>query len=221
MLQPFITIGLITEILAAVLATVFYYKYKNLGFKHMLWILWLIVIVELLAKYHKELGLYYVGEDGLKYNSFLYNLLYLIVYPLFYLIYYKTLETKKYKNTIKIFFVIFLIVTAVNWIFIQDILTSWSKYPNVVGSLFLTICIIFFFIELLQSEKIIKFQRSVPFWVSVGLLIYYTSTIPFSVVADSLAIGGEAQKKLFLINYILSITMYLIFSFGFIWSRRD
>ncbi|PID69626.1 MAG: hypothetical protein CSA39_01180 [Flavobacteriales bacterium] len=221
MLDIYRTIGLYSEILAAILATVFYFKYKNTGFRYIIWVLWLIVLAELLGLFHAELGLYYEDEKGIKYNSFIFNILYFLVYPMLFLIYYKSLSTSNYKKIIVLFFVLFLIVSIINWVFIQDILTAWSKYPDVLGSLFLTICIIFYFIELLQSEKIIRFQRSVPFWINVGLLVYYTSTIPFTVVADSLKFGDATQRKLYLINYVLSIAMYVIFSFGFIWSKRD
>lgn len=215
------TIGLSSELLAAILATVFYYKYKHTGFKYMLWVLWLIVLAEFSGHFYQELGIYFEDDNGVKYNSYIFNVLYFFVYPLLFLIYYKSLKTSNYRKTIVVFFILFLIISIINWAFIQNILTSWSKYPDVAGSLFLTICIIFYFIELLRSDKIIRFQRSIPFWISVGLLIYYTATIPFNVVADSLKFGDAAQRKMFLINYVLSIAMYLIFSFGFIWSKRE
>ncbi len=222
MLDPYKSAVLYSEIIAAILGTIFYYKYKNTAFKYVLFVLWFIVISETLGHFYRELHLYYTDEKGVKYNWWIFNVLYTIVYPVLYLIYYKTLLTKKFRICIVIFIVIFLLTSLINWVFLESFFTGSSKYPDIIGSLFLTICIIFYFVELLQSEKIISFQKSIPFWISVGLLIYHTSIIPFSVVKDTYALlSDEAIKKMFLINYILAIAMYCIFSFGFIWSRKE
>lgn len=212
---------LFSEIIAAIFGTIYFFKYKNTSFRHILIVLWLIVFIETLGVFKIIENSSYLDKNDIKYNLALYNFLYLIVYPAFFSIYYKTLQTTKYRNTIKIFFVLFILVSAINWIYIQDFFTEWSKYPDILGSLFLTICIIFYFIELLQSEKIIRFQKSVPFWISVGLLIYYTSTIPFIVVQNTYALADASLQNMYLINHILAIAMYLIFTFGFIWSKEE
>ncbi|MET2983671.1 hypothetical protein [Aureibaculum conchae] len=221
MLKFYMHAVLISEIIAAIFGTIYYFKYKNTPFKYFLIVLWLIVITEIIGAFYIEWNIYYMDENGVKYNLGLYNLLYIIVYPIFYYIYYKALETKKYRNAIKIFFLSFIVISIINWIFIQDFLTEYSKYPDIIGSLFLTICVIFYFIELLQSEKVIRFHRSVSFWLSVGLLVYYTSIIPFTVVVNNYALADKALQKMFLINHILAIAMYSVFTFGFIWSKKE
>lgn len=221
MLEPYKNAVLYSEIIAAVFATVFYFKYKNTSFKYVLFVLWFIVFIETLGRFHEELHLYYTDENGVKYNWWLHNVLYIVVYPIFYYMYYKILQTKKYRLIIKIFFIVFALTSIINWSFFESFYNGSRTYPIIIGSACLTICVIFYFIELLKSEKIIRFHRSVPFWISIGLLIYYTSTIPFSVVRNSYALADAALKKMFLINYILAIAMYLIITFGFIWSKKE
>ncbi|HBK70184.1 MAG TPA: hypothetical protein DDZ39_00755, partial [Flavobacteriaceae bacterium] len=110
----------------------------------------------------------------------------------------------------------------INWVFFQHLFTENAVYPRIIGSIFLTICVIFYFIELLQSDKIISFHRLVPFWISVGLLVFYTSTIPFTVVQNSYMLSNDnAVLKIFIIKLILATAMYLIFAFGFIWSKKE
>ena len=212
---------LISEIIAAFFGTIYYSKYRNTSFKYLLFVLWLIVIVEIVGSFYVEWNIYYMDESGVKYNLGLYNLLYLIVYPAFYFIYFKALHNKRHRNAIKVFFVCFIIISLINWVFIQNFFTEYSKYPDIIGSIFLTICVIFHFIELLKSEKIIRFHRSISFWISVGVLIYYTSNIPFTVVVNTYAIADITVQKIFLINHILAVAMYLIFTFGFIWSKKE
>ena len=150
------------------------------------------------------------------------NILSFILFPAYYFMYYKTLKTEKYQSTIKLFLIVFIIIYIINWVFFQHLFTENAVYPRIIGSIFLTICVIFYFIELLQSDKIISFHRLVPFWISVGLLVFYTSTIPFTVVQNSYMLSNDnAVLKIFIIKLILATAMYLIFAFGFIWSKKE
>jgi len=222
MLDPYKQAVLFSEILAAIFGAIFYFKYKNTAFKYIFFILWLIVITEILGYFYKELHLYYTNENGVKYNLFLYNILSLILFPAYYFMYYKTLKTERYQSIIKLFIIVFLIIYIGNWVFFQHFFTENPLYPRIIGSIFLTICIVFYFIELLQSDKIISFHRLVPFWISVGLLIFYTSTIPFTVVQNSYMLSNDnAVLKIFIIKLILATAMYLIFAFGFLWSKKE
>jgi vacuolar-type H+-ATPase subunit I/STV1 len=103
---------------------------------------------------------------------------------------------------------------------LQDFIKEIPEIPHVLGSIFLIISILFYFIELLKSEKILVFHRLLLFWISVGLILFYAGTIPFMLKWNGyMLIPGV--HDLFLIVYILAITMYLIFSFGFIWSKKE
>ncbi|RPD96023.1 hypothetical protein EGM88_11190 [Aureibaculum marinum] len=222
MLDLYRNIGLLAEVAATLVGTIFYFKYKNTSFKYILFVLWLIVLTEVLGYFYEELGIYYTDNNGDVYNLFLYNLLSFIIFPVYYLIYYRTLKNTTYKKIIKFFIIIFITLCAINWLFFQNFFTENMLYPRIIANLFLTISIIFYFVELLKSDKIINFQRSIPFWVSVGLLIYYTSTIPFTVVQNSYMFSSEsATIKIFIMRSLLSTAMYLIFTFGFIWSTKE
>lgn len=222
MLGPYKDAVLYSEIVAAIIGTLFIYKYKKTSLKYFLYLLWYIVFTEILGKYADELNLSYIGENGVKYNFWLYNLLYSIILPVLYLIYFNLIKTAKFKFWIKIFVYLFLIISIINWSFIQNFRTEWLDTPFIVGAIFLTIIILLYFIELLRSEKIVTFHKSLLFWISVGLLIFYTSTIPFRVVQNIYATSPDISiVKLFIIKYILAIAMYVIFSFGFIWSKKE
>ena len=222
MLEPYKQAVLFSEIIAAIFSTIFYFKYKNTAFKYVLFVLWLIVLTEALGHFHKELHIYYTDENGIKYNLFLYNILSLILFPAYYFMYYKTIKIVKYKSVIKLFILIFIITYILNWVFFQNFLTDYPLYPRIIGSIFLTITVIFYFIELLRSDQIISFHRLVPFWISVGLLVFYTSTIPFTVVQNTYMLSNDdAILKIFIIKLLLATAMYLIFAFGFIWSKKE
>lgn len=222
MLEPYKNAVLYSEIIAAIFSTIFYFKYKNTAFKYVLFVLWLIVIKETLGYFHKELHLYYTDENEIKYNLWMGNVLSLVLFPAYYFMYLKTLKTERYKSAIKLFILSYILVYIINWVFFQNFFTENALFPRILGSLFITITVILYLIELLRSDKIISFHRLVPFWISVGLLIFYTSTIPFTVIQNSYMLSVEAViKKVFIIKLVLASAMYLIFAFGFIWSKKE
>ncbi len=95
-----------------------------------------------------------------------------------------------------------------------------SELPFVVGSIFLIISIVFYLIELLKSEKVIIFHRKLLFWISIGLLLFHSGTIPFSLKYNEYSLFPSIDK-LFLIIYVLAFFMYTTFIFGFIWSNKE
>ena len=210
-----------SELISAIVGTIYLYKYKNTYLKYFLLLLWFITITEFIGGYIVENKiLVYIDENGLVYNKWLSNIRRFVTFMILYYIYFKLLKTEVFKKWIKIFAIIFSIIYVLNWIFLQNFIKESPEIPQVIGSIFLVISILFYFIELLKSEKIMVFHRLLLFWISVGLLLFYTGTIPFMLKWNGYMIIPGVHK-LFLIVYILAIIMYLTFTFGFIWSKKE
>jgi len=210
-----------SELLAAIAGTIYFYKYKNTVLKYLLYLLWYITLTEFsawFASINDILGFF--DEKGIHYNLWFYNLLRPITFLTLFFIYFKSVKTKTYQLWIKIFTIIYILILIINWTFIQNFAFEMSETPKIAGSIFLIILIVFYFIELLKSDKIVIFHMTLQFWISVGLLLYYSGTIPFALKWNGyMLIPGI--HKLFLINTILALAMYLIFTFGFIWSKKE
>ena len=69
---------------------------------------------------------------------------------------------------------------------------------------------------LLLSNEILNYKKQLPFWVSVGFLVFYLASIPFF----SMHKYFENRSIYYVIN-ILVILMNLIISFGLIWSNKE
>jgi len=212
-----------SELLASIVGTIYFYKYKHTFLKYFLFLLWYITLTEFSGWYvssNRIESLLFFDQNGRLYTLWMYNLLRIFTFSTIFYIYIKSINTKRYKSLIKIFLITYLILVVINWSFIQSFIFEMSEIPKVIGSLFVTITVIFYFIELLKSEKIIIFHRVLLFWVSTGFLLYYSGTIPFALKWNGyMLIPGI--HKLFLINTILSLTMYLTFTLGFIWSKKE
>jgi len=210
-----------TEFLAAILGTIYFYKFKHTHLKYFLYLLWYIVITEITGWYSAKYSvLGYFDEQGTYYNLWMYNSMYFVFYPTVLTIYLRSIDRLLYKKLIKIFILCYITTSVINWSFIQSFKYEYSELPDLVGSLFLAMSIIFYFIELLKSETILLYHKKLLFWISIGLLIYHVGTIPFNIKITYYALQ-EVIHNLFLIIWILAILMYLIFAFGFIWSNKE
>ena len=215
--------GIYFELLAAITGTIFFYKYKHTYLKYFLYLLWFIAFSELFATYihnYQIKTFLYFDKKGIDYNHWVYNILDSVSFLVYFYIFYKATKTKKFKFWIKNFAVAYILFSITNWIFIQNFLSETQSYLFIIGAIFLIISILFYFIELLKSEKVLIFHKNILFWISTGLLLYYAGNIPFAVESDGYALIPGIHK-LFLIVSILSIIMHLIFTFGFIWSKKE
>ncbi len=210
-----------SELIAAITGTIYFYKYKHTYLKYFLYLLWYITFTEFLGWYiiEKEV-LIYIDVNGIKYNQWLYNILDTVSFILYYYIFYKAIISEKFKFWIKTFTILYIVFSIVNWIFIQNFLTEYQSYLFIIGSIFLITSILFYFIELLKSEKILVFHKNLLFWISIGILMYYTGHIPFAAQYNGYALI-QGIHELFLIVYILAIIMYSCFTIGFIWSKKE
>ncbi|HHC81052.1 MAG TPA: hypothetical protein ENK46_14320 [Flavobacteriia bacterium] len=212
------------ELLAALVGTIFYYKYKHTYLKYFLFLLWYIFLSEFFVRYiidNKIDFFLHYSKTGIIYTHWVYNILDTISFLVYYYIYYKSMSSnEKYKNWIKKFAIAYIVISILNWSFIQNFFEELQSYLFIIGAIFLIIAILFYFIELLKSEKILVFHKNLLFWISIGLLLYYAGNIPFAAELNGYALIPGIHK-LFLIVNILAIIMYLLFTFGFIWSKKE
>ena len=210
-----------SELLAAVIGTIYFYKYKHTHLKYFLYILWYIVLTEFTGWYSSHYDvLGFFDKKGIHYNLWMYNLMYFIFYPIVLWMYSKSIKRPVHIKWIKFFIFFYIIISILNWSFIQDVRFEWSELPSITGSVFLAISIVFYFVQLLRSERIIIFHKKLLFWISIGFLIFYVGKIPFNIKFTDYALL-KGIHNLFLIVWILAIIMYLLFAFGFVWSDKE
>lgn len=200
------------EILAAIVGSIYFYKYKKTYLKYFLAFLWYIVINEMYGKYIAD-----VCEGN---NSSIYND-YMIINFLFLLsIYWHRLEKRNYKRLILIFAICVTIIFIVNSHF-ENYLIETATLPFIVGSSSLIFAVGLYFIEILNSEKILHITKELLFWISFGILIFNVGAIPCIVSRtyyfDTFQTNFNFLNTLYLsLIFILNIC-YII---GFIYSKE-
>lgn len=203
------------ELITAILGSVYYKKYSHTFLRYFLFLLWFVVGVEFTMwalKHYNDIRFQ---------NNFIYNVVTSILYIYFFLLYYNVIKTPRYKRLVFFFLVAFVLAVTINFLWIQGLMltTPFHSYPFTIGAILLILTIGLFFVEILNTEKVLYFKKYLMFWISVGLFLYYTAIIPYIISLNFLPAFRNSSSWSFII-FTLNLMMYACFSIGFIVSKK-
>lgn len=184
-----------------------YSKYKNTFLKYFLYFL--------LFEFLTELTSYYLGVILRKSTFFLFNI-YVLISSIFYLMLFR-FYIKKHKIYINIMIIIYIIFYVCNVLFLQKTLQIFQSYSLILESIFIVLSSVILFIELLNSDDILKMNKLLLFWISIGLLLFYVGILPIIIMSSFLEYRGLFDYIILLLNII----MYGCFITGFLVSKKE
>ncbi len=188
--------------LATVLVALLKYKtHKQLYFKYF------VVYVLVLLGFE-----YLIANFFEKDNQSIYNIYTFFEFNLVSLIYYTLNKEKPSRMVIQYLIGVFNCVYFFSFYFLV-----LQNYTVTIGAIMVSVFMILYLKELLNSDKIIEYKREVSFWITIGMLFYYLGTIPFLALVYFIGLKGVF---LFKIINIITIITHLCFIFGVLWSRR-
>lgn len=213
-------------ILAAVAGLYSYRKYKQTAVRYFIYFLCYVVILEWVARYphyFKTYGKFDIIEGTIfEKNYWFYAIFWRICGTLFFLFYYrKVIKSKIYRSLLKYAGTLFLLSSAIY------ILIHWSAFFK--SSLFfvklfstgvILLCVVLYFFEVLKTDKVLVFYKSLNFYISAAILIWWLIITPlmffdiYSTTADWNFVILKWQIKLF-----ANILMYLTFTFALLWCK--
>lgn len=199
-------------LLSAIIATLAYPRYARGKAKYFLYSIWFTAITEFSYKV-----VYYQILKGEYPIHFIVNI-YTIIQFIFYFFWYRYLiRTIKYKNWILYIALFFITFATINTIFFQDFIYERQTYTYITGVLFVIITICTYFLEVFKDDFILHFQRSVYFWFSLGILLFFIPFLPFMIASEFFHYGGDLYS---LVIFILNVVMHSCFVIGVLWSKK-
>ncbi|WP_291871263.1 hypothetical protein [Maribacter sp.] len=207
-------ISLITSIIR-------YRRYYDSALKYLPIIIGYTLANEILGgmiKYYNEIQIVYSEGYALN-NNLIFNIWDNIFFLYFFYVYWKMFNTIKFKKIARNGTLLYIGISIVN-LFIQDFFIFTQIYSLVFGSLLIVIIAILYFVELKRKPTSIPISKNLLFWISIGLLIFYTF-YPFIIILIT-NYFYEIYKPLNIRPFHLSliILMYSCFIIGFIRMRR-
>jgi hypothetical protein len=202
------------EWIALIAGLVVWKRLKNTKYRFFVLYLLFIVMGELSATYTGR----YLNRGA---NILLYN--YLIIpaeFIFFYWFYYAHLNGRLYRRICISFVLASIIVRVIEFTVLKHEKFSFSSLSYLVSTILLVFLALTYMVQFMKSDKIIHYHRHISFWITIAILIYYLGSFPLFAFYNYL----YAEEKSFFYSYwkiqiFLNMFMYLIFSFGFIWTN--
>ena len=127
---------------------------------------------------------------------------------------------KKVSNALAILFGVFVIFFyATTGSFFEE----QSAYTNFVGTFLVMFGIITYYFELLRSDKILKLTALLPFYFSLGVLVFNLCVTPLSIFSKYFSVASGNMSYIHLqiqVVLISNIFMYSCFIIGFLLCSR-
>lgn len=151
-------------------------------------------------------------------NAWLFNIYTCFEFIFYFLLFRFHIENEKFKNTTLYFIAIFLLVALTNILFFQGI-NLFNNYTHSLGSVLIVTCSVAFYRQSLNSANPQPLLHVPMFWISTGLLMYYTCSFFFyGLFHYIISVDMSVALKLYRIVQVLNIIMYLLFTFGIVSS---
>ncbi len=198
------------ELIAAIIGTVKYRDFKNSKLKYVLFFLWYVAFSDFFA------GVSY-PIFGIP-NYIIYNLYYLVVFTFFLWWYQSLLFSIRKKIIVFTFLGFFCAFYIADFLFFQDFVFDFLTYSFTLGTLFITVTVSIYFVEMLYRDVILNVTRSSYFWVSFGLLVFCITYLPFK-----LAYRFMDSEKLFiksLVLFMINCIQYTCFAIAFLKAKK-
>ena len=151
-------------------------------------------------------------------NSWLYNIHSYMVVVMIGLYYWRLIKTVKYRFIIRSLIILFCFMASFYALFKKEIELP-AKLDYFLEEIVIITCIILYFLELLKSNKFLKFYYSIHFYISAGLFIWYLCVMPIFLF-DKFFTELNMLFRDFRILTILffNIILYLCLTFGFYYT---
>lgn len=206
MYRAYIILGLI---FITVCVSIVNYKYLKKEFlRYFIYFIWYTFLNELTGILLIEKGF----NVNIIYNS------YSFISTIFFLLFFRNLIKKlKIKKTIVLMLVLFSVSVLLNSILKQNIYNTLQTNTFIFGFLIVIVTILLFFIQILDSDAILKLNKLPVFWISIGIFSFSISIVPVMVIAKFIGWRG-------VYDYILlgaNIIMYGCFTYGFSLTKKE
>lgn len=209
-MKAIVLVGYIAELIAAILATVYFYKYKNSSLKFFAIYLWYVVLHEAFTYFFLPLGFF---------RFELINL-YGFVTPLYVIWTCRSfLSSNKFRHILTIFIVVVCILNFTEWA-IKGIHNEPWTISKIIGPLLCVASFTIYLTGLFKLQTVINPFKDIFTYFLLGFTL-------FSVASPIILLG----RIFYLDNYSMSVNlsyimgtvvilMYIIFGFGFYWGDK-
>lgn len=216
------------ELIAALAGTFYLKKNKYSVLKIFVFYLWLTFFVELIAEYAGFMRNNYdyqwfinIKNSVFCTNTWLYNIYSFFTIGLLGVFYSGLLSKQSLKILIRAIVIFYSLFSILYYTFTNAFFVIGLPFDDILASVIVSIYVICYFIELINSEYILKYYKLPSFYISVALLLWYLSVTPLFIFNGYFR---EVNTDFVIFRYLLllfiNICTYLFIAFGFWYSLK-
>lgn len=203
-----ISYHLYIQLVPAILGLLFIKK-MDIEYRFFIGLLWYSILNEIIALY---VGLNLTNG----YNKIFYNIFNIVYFMfLFWLFYRKTINPQE-KTTIKVTILLFISVTLYEMIFLQNYYRDAGVLSFITGGFGVLICVYYYFLNVLLSEKSINMMKDFLFWVTLAHFIYYIGFTPIKITENYFEKFYLDDSQLRGVKIIVTSIKLFLLTFGLI-----
>lgn len=212
------------EFIAALVGTVYITKCRGDRIsRYFVYFLWFTTLFDTFFTWFPVLiknydRLLFLKDTFLFKNHWAYNSYDLISFSFYLFFFLNFIESVKIKRIGGYLIITFLFTSLLNLFFSGVFFKSPALFGLIVGTLLLLVFIVYFYFQVLQSDKILNFYKILVFYISVGALVFHLLVNPIFIygeyykTAKSPEFVGIYRSILIFAN----IFMYTCYTIGFI-----
>ena len=215
----------IVEIIAAIFGSIYLKKMTNRKTKqeqYLVWFLWYTAIHEIACLY-TVIGYFtnycwfsFAYEGIFQKNYWLTNIYNIISYFVLTFYFSAYFVNKKIKKIIHIYLAGFSITAISYLLFSNTFFIKSSLITNLLGMIVLVFTILYFYYELLRSDRIVKLKYYLPIYISIGTLMFSLCYFPLAIFGEHFKLINEFFIELHSsLLLVINLFMYAIFTVGF------
>jgi hypothetical protein len=217
-------------ILAALVGLLTFKKYKKTVVKYFIYFLVYVVIIELVG-FYPGIGIYYESFNWIsrltkgtlfEQNYLWYSIFWMMGSAIFISFYFKLiLKNERNRIILKYLTYIFILASMVYFAFNYEVYYySDLMFIRFFGVFIIGISIILYFFEILKSDKIITFHKSINFYIAAVFFLWFLIRTPLSFY--QIYYSTADWNFVFLKNDILlfcNMFLYLTFIISLLWCK--
>ncbi|WP_431135609.1 hypothetical protein [Psychroserpens mesophilus] len=216
------------EITAAVFGSVYLHRTKNQKLKIFVVFLWITVTVEVLGYYKTILQnnydySWFISWKNSEFcqNSWLYNIYSFLAIGFLGVFYTDLISNTTSKLFIRLIVIIYSVFTLFYYTLTEAFLGYGLPYDNILASIIVSIYVILYFVELMNSDFILQYYKLPSFYISVALLLWHLCATPLFIYNNYfLPFNTEFVNFRTLLLLYINIFTYSCITFGFWYSLR-
>ncbi|GAA4278415.1 hypothetical protein GCM10022259_31400 [Aquimarina mytili] len=213
----------IFELLAALVGSYTMKKYRVRKLtRYFVYFLWLTVFVELIFGWipwfvYKIDSISHLKQTFLGNNHWAYNV-YFIISFLFYIFFFKeNIHSKKIKLFLSVLMFLYVIASTSNLIFTNVFFEGTSPVTYIFGAILIFLSVMLYFYEILKSDTILSFHKSLPFYIAIGAMVFHLIVTPLFIYIQYNSVQNPdfVQVRKIILNSA-NIFLYTCYTIGFI-----